>query len=192
MTIIRTGHLLSEIVRLDAECGNILQKPNVNESCVVQCHHMTGSRAAYQETHRSYYTLKLMTAITKAHLWLLILKVKSKVVPVFFNWAPRHEDVFVEWRYSSTHSLISALDGGEWSASRSGRFTPRERVPGTHWIECLVGPEPFWTRWWRERIPAPAGTGTLEPTFYLELQQISWKWLHSCLVIFICFLNLLC
>jgi hypothetical protein len=30
--------------------------------------------------------------------------------------------------------LISALDGGEWSASRPGRFTPRERVRGTHWI----------------------------------------------------------
>jgi hypothetical protein len=31
--------------------------------------------------------------------------------------------------YSSTHSLTSALDGGEWSASRPGRFTPRERAP---------------------------------------------------------------
>jgi hypothetical protein len=31
---------------------------------------------------------------------------------------------------SSTHSLTSALDGGEWSASRPGRFTPRERAPG--------------------------------------------------------------
>jgi hypothetical protein len=40
--------------------------------------------------------------------------------------------------YSSTHSLISALDGGEWSASRPGRFTPRERAPGTHWI-VVVG-----------------------------------------------------
>jgi hypothetical protein len=35
-------------------------------------------------------------------------------------------------RYSFTHSLTSALDGGEWSASRAGRFTPSERVPGTH------------------------------------------------------------
>jgi hypothetical protein len=26
--------------------------------------------------------------------------------------------------------LISALDGGEWSASHSGRLTPRERAPG--------------------------------------------------------------
>jgi hypothetical protein len=27
-----------------------------------------------------------------------------------------------------------ALIGGEWSASRPGRFTPGERAPGTHWI----------------------------------------------------------
>jgi hypothetical protein len=27
--------------------------------------------------------------------------------------------------------LTSALDGGEWSASRPDRFTPKERVPGT-------------------------------------------------------------
>jgi len=39
-----------------------------------------------------------------------------------------------ELRHSSTHSLISALYGGEWSASRPGSFTPRERAPGTHWI----------------------------------------------------------
>jgi hypothetical protein len=38
------------------------------------------------------------------------------------------------------NSLASALDGGEWSASRPGRFTPRERAPGTHWIGCWVGP----------------------------------------------------
>jgi hypothetical protein len=30
--------------------------------------------------------------------------------------APRHEGVLGEWRYSFTHSLTSALDGGEWSA----------------------------------------------------------------------------
>jgi hypothetical protein len=42
----------------------------------------------------------------------------------FFNVAPRHEGVLGEWRYSATHSLTSALDGGEWSPSRPGRFTP--------------------------------------------------------------------
>jgi hypothetical protein len=48
-----------------------------------------------------------------------------EVVPVllFLNWEPRHEGVLGEWRYSSTHSLTSALDGGEWLASRPGRFT---------------------------------------------------------------------
>jgi len=34
----------------------------------------------------------------------------------------------------TTHSLTSALDGAEWSASRPGRLTPREKAPGTHWI----------------------------------------------------------
>jgi hypothetical protein len=28
--------------------------------------------------------------------------------------------------YSCTHSLTSAIDGGEWSALRPGRFTPRK------------------------------------------------------------------
>jgi hypothetical protein len=28
-----------------------------------------------------------------------------------------------EWVYRSTHYLASALDGGEWSASRPGRIT---------------------------------------------------------------------
>jgi hypothetical protein len=44
-----------------------------------------------------------------------------------------------EWRYSSTHSLTSAVDGGELSASHPGRFTPRKRAPGTHWR--LSGPQ---------------------------------------------------
>jgi hypothetical protein len=36
--------------------------------------------------------------------------------------------------------LTSAPVGGEWSASRPGRFTPGERAPGTHWIGGWVGP----------------------------------------------------
>jgi hypothetical protein len=36
--------------------------------------------------------------------------------------------------------MTSPLHGGEWSASRPGRFTPRERAPGTHWIGGWVGP----------------------------------------------------
>jgi hypothetical protein len=55
------------------------------------------------------------------------IKVKVKL-SLCFNWAPSHESVLGEWRYSSTHSLTSAIDGGEWSAWRPGRFTPKERV----------------------------------------------------------------
>jgi hypothetical protein len=55
-----------------------------------------------------------------------------------FNWAPRHEGVLGEWRYISTHCLTSALDGGEWSASRPGRFNPRSRAHRTHWIGGCV------------------------------------------------------
>jgi len=36
--------------------------------------------------------------------------------------------------------LISALDGGEWSASHSGRFISGETTPGTYWIGGWVGP----------------------------------------------------
>jgi hypothetical protein len=36
--------------------------------------------------------------------------------------------------------LTSALVGAEWSASRTGRFTPEERAPVTHWRGGWVGP----------------------------------------------------
>jgi len=36
--------------------------------------------------------------------------------------------------------LTSTLDGGDWSASRLGRFYPRERVLSTYWMGGSVGP----------------------------------------------------
>jgi hypothetical protein len=46
-----------------------------------------------------------------------------------------------ERRYSSYSSSTSALDGGEWSASRPGRaLTPGERTLGTHGTGGWVGP----------------------------------------------------
>jgi hypothetical protein len=35
--------------------------------------------------------------------------------------------------------LTSALVGGEWSASRLFRFTPRERTPDVYWVGGWVG-----------------------------------------------------
>jgi hypothetical protein len=72
---------------------------------------------------------------------------------LYFNWAPRHEGV-LEWRYSSTHSLTSALDGGEWSASCPVRFIPRERATGTHWIGGWVGPRAVLDAVVKRRIPS--------------------------------------
>jgi len=57
--------------------------------------------------------------------------------------------------YSSTHFLISALDGGKWLASRPGRFTFKERAPSTHWIGGWVAPEPVWTSSQEEKSQPP-------------------------------------
>jgi hypothetical protein len=51
---------------------------------------------------------------------------KGKVVPVLP--LTEHHAMKAYWGSGSTHSLTSALDGGEWSASRYGRFIPKERA----------------------------------------------------------------
>jgi hypothetical protein len=80
----------------------------------------------------------------------------GKVVPVLFpNWAPHHEGVLGEQRYVSTHSLTSALDWGEWSASRTGRFTLRKRAPGAHWIGDWVGSRAVLDAVVKRKIPSP-------------------------------------
>jgi hypothetical protein len=53
------------------------------------------------------------------------------------------------------HSLTSALDGGEWSASRPGRFIPRERAPRTHWIGGRVGHRAVLEAVVKRKIPSP-------------------------------------
>jgi hypothetical protein len=56
--------------------------------------------------------------------------------------------------------LTSALAGGEWFASRPGRFNPGERAPGTHWIGGWVDPRAGLND--VEKILDPTGTGTLD------------------------------
>jgi hypothetical protein len=81
---------------------------------------------------------------------------KLPIITDLYARTPRHEGVLEEWRYSSTHSLTSALDGGEWSALRPGHFTPRERSPGTHWIGGWVSPRAVLDAVMKRRIPSPS------------------------------------
>jgi hypothetical protein len=62
--------------------------------------------------------------------------------------------------------LTSALDGCEWSASRPGRFTPREMAPGTQWIGGWMGPRAGLDTVKKRKILAPAGNRTNPPFFY--------------------------
>jgi hypothetical protein len=87
--------------------------------------------------------------------------------------------------YRSTPLYVSALVGGEWSASRPCRFTPGERAPGTHFIGGWVDPraglddmekwtpaplvvQPAASRYTDWAIPAP-------PTGYLTYWVITWQ-----------------
>jgi hypothetical protein len=57
--------------------------------------------------------------------------------------------------YSSTHSLTSTLDGGEWSTSRPGRSTPKERALANHWIGGWAGPRSGLDTVVKRKIPSP-------------------------------------
>jgi hypothetical protein len=59
--------------------------------------------------------------------------------------------------------LTSALVGDEWSASRPSRFTPWDRVTGTHYIGGWVGPRTGLDDVQKRKNLAPAETGTPTP-----------------------------
>jgi hypothetical protein len=61
------------------------------------------------------------------------------MVPVLFNLAPHHEGLLGEWKY--TPRILHLGTRWRWVVSFTpGRFTPRERAAGTHWIGSWVGP----------------------------------------------------
>jgi hypothetical protein len=118
--------------------------------------------------------------------------IKKVNLSLCFNWAPHHGGVLGEWRCSSIHTFTSALDGGEWSASRPGRFTSRERAPGTHWIGGWVGSRAVVKR----KIPSPRResnprTPIVQPVaqrytdcattalFWVNMQLNIWSIIHS-------------
>jgi hypothetical protein len=52
-------------------------------------------------------------------------------------------------------TLDLGTDGGEWSASRPGRFIPREKALGTHWIGGWVGRRAVLDTVVKRKIPSP-------------------------------------
>jgi hypothetical protein len=92
-------------------------------------------RAVVQKTLHSFLCIAKVSLLrfsnqNSAHLFE---KVKQSRYTPCSAWKER--------RYSSYSFSTSALDGGEWSASRPGRaFTPGERTPCTHCTGGWVGP----------------------------------------------------
>jgi hypothetical protein len=124
---------------------------------------------------------RCLCALTTAALVRLVImvnvrlhKIKVKVkLSLCFNWAPRHGGVLGEWRYSSTHSLTSALDGGEWSASCPGHFTPRKRAHGTHWIGGWVGPRAVLDAAVKKKIPSPRRKSNPRTPLHTITQEVN-------------------
>jgi hypothetical protein len=83
-------------------------------------------------------------------------------------------------RYSSYSFLTSALEGGEWSASRPGRTLPPGKgspVPTVQ--EAGWAPEPVWTQRLEEKSSAPVGDWTpavqsVVRHYILPLQKNNW------------------
>jgi hypothetical protein len=75
-------------------------------------------------THRSVCNVVFLSSSTADELWsnfILAGKVKVKLTLCLtkHHATKTYEEVEIQ-----LHELISALDGGEWIASRPGRFTP--------------------------------------------------------------------
>jgi hypothetical protein len=95
---------------------------------------------------------------------------------LFFNWAPGHGGCI--------HSLTSALVGGEWSASRPGRFTPREKTSGSHWIGGWVGPRAGLDAVVKRKIPSPRRESNPRTSIVQPVAQRYTDWAITALKIY--------
>jgi hypothetical protein len=102
----------------------VFQETEEIRSCIIH----DGSGDSIQQSYYEKSTLKMSQYYKKCgNIWSNGVHLFSKCIPFIFcipHWP---------WFVNST------LDRGEWLASRPGRFTPRERAPGTHWIGGWVG-----------------------------------------------------
>jgi hypothetical protein len=103
--------------------------------------HTRARRLTLQYVHRPFVrttSANVLNELSHILIWSFLLKYVEEIqllsywiikLSLCFNWVSHHESILGEWKYSSTHSLTSTLDGGEWSASRPGRFTPKGKKP---------------------------------------------------------------
>jgi hypothetical protein len=66
-------------------------------------------------------------------------------------------------------TLTSALDAGEWSASRLDHFTPSKKVPCTHWTESWVCPRAGLDLWEKRKCLAPAAVRTPDRSVLVKI-----------------------
>jgi len=91
--------------------------------------------------------LKRKYSNNKVDFWKCVVRMWIRLFRImFYDWLlyvcvctlclTKHHAMKTYWGMEvKLHTFLTvALEGGEWSASRPGRFTPRERVPSTHWI----------------------------------------------------------
>jgi hypothetical protein len=154
-----------------------------------------------------YATWNFITVFTRARHWIQswarwIQSTPSQHISSFYIKSKKSKSVPLhameahgERRYSSYSFLISALDGGEWSASRPVRaLHPGKGPPVPNGQKAGWASEPVWTQGLEEKSSASVGDRTpiVQPvvTILTELPQLLLFILLSpkCFLIFI-FLN---
>jgi hypothetical protein len=91
------------------------------------------------------------TPKTASHM--LFRALRKVTVPQEHGALTEHHAMKAYWGVEDT--ALRIVLGGEWSASRPGRFTPRERAPGTPWIGGWVGPRAGLGAVAKRKIPRP-------------------------------------
>jgi hypothetical protein len=102
---------------------------------------------------------------------------KVKVKSLCFNWAPRHEGVWGS-EGIAPRILTTAINGGEWSASRPCRFYPQGKSPRYPLDRRLGGPQSRSGRGGEEKNSQPLPE--LEPSIIKPITQrytIQLSWL---------------
>jgi hypothetical protein len=99
-------------------------------------------------------------------------KGKVVVVPVLLT---EHHAMEAYWRVDVwLHTFLTlALDGGEWSASHPGCFTPRERDPGTNWIGGWLGPRVGLDMVVKRNIPSPCWDSNCTSKIVLHVSHVA-------------------